>query len=365
MSVSFSTNVPAKLLDPPEVLEDKDKPIEIASLPRYVPPPATAPTNNSQQSTSGAKGYTACEGVETREVTAIWDKHNQQSSCPLQAPVQNKPDVSPAGTNSGTQQNRSVQPASGNPAPANTPVKPEPSTPVKPDASVTQTNKLQGRDPDLIFAGDKIKLSNGQIYTAKSTDTLSGIASKTGNSLESLMKQNGFDSQLLGKNASGKYYDLKQEQQRVQQIMLAPPGGSVPQQGGAAVSNTTATNPGTLTANSPNGTERLEAASSALKKLQEGVPGIKTEDLTQLIQLFTKLVANLQDSKNPALSTEEFKNLGVLVQKYNKELSAVQVVDPAATTGSPTPADSEPKPTEPTTQEINDAINPGYGAPTA
>jgi LysM domain len=327
MSVNLNTSAPAKLPDLPEVADDKST--EVALMPQIPLPPTTAPVNNNvQPSTPGGKGYVVNEkGSSTPAVENIYKSRNGKSDFELQSPSQNKPETSPTDA----QQNRSIQPTSGTQVPANTPVKSE--------SSVTQTNKLQGRDPDLIFAGDKIKLSNGEIYTAKSTDTLSGIASKTGNSLESLIKQNGFDSQLLGKNTNGKYFDLKQEQQRVQQMPVAP-GGSV-NSSSSQGKNTSASSQSTTTIQS-SATQQLDAASSALKKLQAGETSIKGEDLTKLIQLLTKFIASLQDSKSPALSTEEFKNLGVLAQKYNRELNLGQVVDPAATTGSPTPTDPKP-----------------------
>ena len=326
---SFATKLPD--LPPPD-----DEILVANNLPLPIVQPMNIPAQNAvgnQNSTSGRSF-----GNEEFQNRVLQEINNRRGTSDVVPGTSNRGNSQPApvstpSTGAAITPTNSTSPAAGA-STQNTGTVNNRNAPV-----VNGNNALKGRDPDLIFAGDKIKLSNGEIYTAKSTDTLSGIASKTGNSLDSLMKQNGFDSQLLGKNANGKYFDLNKEQQRVQQMPVAP-GGSVNSSQG---NNTSAVSQSTSGA-----TQQLDAASSALKKLQEGVPGIKGEDLTKLVQLVTKLVANLQDSKNPALSTEDSKDLGILVEKYRKPLEAVGAVAPAPA-GSSTPnADPEPAKSEPT-----------------
>jgi hypothetical protein len=63
----------------------------------------------------------------------------------------------------------------------------------------------EGRDPDLIFAGEKIMV-NGKAYTVKDGETLSSIAAAHGTTVEALIKENKMDGALLGKDAAGAYY---------------------------------------------------------------------------------------------------------------------------------------------------------------
>jgi LysM repeat protein len=76
---------------------------------------------------------------------------------------------------------------------------------------------LQGRDPDLIFAGEKIMI-NGKEVTVADGDTLSSLAAKHGTTVDALIKDNKMDASLLGKNAQGQYFT---------------PGGPQPANGGA------------------------------------------------------------------------------------------------------------------------------------
>jgi hypothetical protein len=63
----------------------------------------------------------------------------------------------------------------------------------------------QGRDPDLIYANEKLKV-NGKSYTVKNGDTLTSIAKANGTSVDALIEENQFSASLLGKNAQGQYF---------------------------------------------------------------------------------------------------------------------------------------------------------------
>jgi LysM repeat protein len=70
-------------------------------------------------------------------------------------------------------------------------------------------NNLAGRDPDLLYAGETIKIEvNGKVinHVVKPGETLSSIAAANGVSVASLIKTNGMDNNLLGKNSAGNYF---------------------------------------------------------------------------------------------------------------------------------------------------------------
>jgi LysM repeat protein len=96
---------------------------------------------------------------------------------------------------------------------------------------------LQGRDPDLLFAGEKIMI-NGKAVTVADGDTLSSLAAKHGTTVEKLIAENKMDAPLLGKNGpNGAYYT---------------PGGPQPAPGGSQ----------TQPPNSPAGTNGTTAPSA-------------------------------------------------------------------------------------------------------
>jgi LysM repeat protein len=77
---------------------------------------------------------------------------------------------------------------------------------------------LEGRDPDLLFAGEKIMI-NGKEVTVAEGDTLSSLAAKHGTTVDALIKENKMDASLLGKNGpNGAYFT---------------PGGPQPANGGS------------------------------------------------------------------------------------------------------------------------------------
>jgi LysM repeat protein len=69
-------------------------------------------------------------------------------------------------------------------------------------------NNLAGRDPDLIHTGETIKLANGKTHVVKAGETLGGIAAANGMKLDDLIKANGMNANLRGKNASGAYFSV-------------------------------------------------------------------------------------------------------------------------------------------------------------
>ena len=89
------------------------------------------------------------------------------------------------------------------------------------NGSGTRTwNNFNGRDPDLIYAGETIKLPDGTTHVVQAGETLSSIAAKYGVSVDQLIEKNGFDRALLGKDPQGRYFDPGNGPQ-------PSPGGSV------------------------------------------------------------------------------------------------------------------------------------------
>jgi LysM repeat protein len=70
-------------------------------------------------------------------------------------------------------------------------------------------NNLAGRDPDLIYAGETIKLEvNGKVIEHKvaAGETLSGIADKKGITVESIINANQMAGSLIGKQPGATEY---------------------------------------------------------------------------------------------------------------------------------------------------------------
>jgi LysM repeat protein len=74
------------------------------------------------------------------------------------------------------------------------------SDPAPQSADTQAPAATQGRDPDLIYAGETIKLADGSTYTVKSGDTLSSIARATGASVDDLIAANGMNGALTDGN---------------------------------------------------------------------------------------------------------------------------------------------------------------------
>ena len=77
---------------------------------------------------------------------------------------------------------------------------------------------LEGRDPDLLFAGEKIMI-NGKEVTVADGDTLTSLAAKHGTTVDKLIAENKMDTSLRGQNGpNGAYFT---------------PGGPQPAPGGS------------------------------------------------------------------------------------------------------------------------------------
>jgi LysM repeat protein len=77
--------------------------------------------------------------------------------------------------------------------------------------STAPAGALQGRDPDLIFAGEKIMV-NGKAYTVKDGDTLTSIAAANGTTVKALINENSMNEALLGPDAQGQYFSTTSPQ---------------------------------------------------------------------------------------------------------------------------------------------------------
>jgi LysM domain len=83
---------------------------------------------------------------------------------------------------------------------------PSATTPADSTSNTAPAGALQGRDPDLIFTGEKIMV-NGKAYTVKDGDTLTSIAAANGTTVAALIKSNDMNASLLGRNGpNGEYF---------------------------------------------------------------------------------------------------------------------------------------------------------------
>jgi pyruvate/2-oxoglutarate dehydrogenase complex dihydrolipoamide acyltransferase (E2) component len=130
-----------------------------------------------------------------------------------------------------------------------------------PDTSESQTNStaptggLQGRDPDLIFEGEKI-LVNGKEYIVQKDDTLSGIAVKLGLAGKGNQKEI-FNAVVKLANENG--MDLtKMDQTGFEGLTTPTSTGPQPPNGGATATAPSAAN-GTAAPNNTPSTESTAA----------------------------------------------------------------------------------------------------------
>lgn len=66
---------------------------------------------------------------------------------------------------------------------------------------------MQGRDPDFLRAGETVRIDADTTHVVKPGETLSSIAADYGVSVNSLVKVNGMDAALLGKDpATGLHF---------------------------------------------------------------------------------------------------------------------------------------------------------------
>jgi hypothetical protein len=173
---------------------------------------------------------------------------------------------------------------------------------------------LQGRDPDLLFAGEKIMI-NGKEVTVADGQTLSSLAAQHGSTVAELIAENKMDASLLGPNGpNGAYFT---------------PGGPQPAPGSL---QNPAHDP--LAPEGPNGTytkEQVPALRAEVQRLQkEGK--LAPEKATELLGLLQKI------ENNGNLSPSEATRLMALM----KDLKAAQGSGPAPTTPPPGGTSSDP-----------------------
>jgi LysM repeat protein len=182
---------------------------------------------------------------------------------------------------------------------------------------------LEGRDPDLLFAGEKIMI-NGKQVTVADGDTLSSLAAKHGTTVEKLISENKMDASLLGKNGpSGAYFT---------------PGGPQPANGGsttpppnattntAPVSNTTAPNNTPAASNTtpaPNDNSRLASlvpdpnvqaqAQGSLNK--GGEPTFKLIGGRIHQDRASNILKEINSGNTGGLSETELENLKIVLQE--------------------------------------------------
>jgi LysM repeat protein len=140
---------------------------------------------------------------------------------------------------------------------------------------------LQGRDPDLLFAGEKIMI-NGKEVTVADGQTLSSLAAQHGTTVEKLISENKMDASLLGQNGpNGAYFT---------------PGGPTPGPGGSVASP-----PGTSAPQSvPNTSAEAQAALNAIGS--QAPKGMSADDFAVLKDLLTQLKSGpLSDTQKTTL----------------------------------------------------------------
>jgi hypothetical protein len=130
---------------------------------------------------------------------------------------------------------------------------------------------LEGRDPDLLFAGEKIMIGGKQVTVADG-DTLSSLAAKHDIAVEKLISENKMGASLAGKNGPGGAYFT--------------PGGPQPAPGGSqtqppnspTVANSTTT-PSTALSTAPSTSSA--ATPSASDSAEDKVIKLKLDDNQQ------------------------------------------------------------------------------------
>jgi hypothetical protein len=175
---------------------------------------------------------------------------------------------------------------------------------------------LQGRDPDLLFAGEKIMI-NGKEVTVADGQTLSSMAAQHGTTVEKLIAENKMDASLLGRNGpNGAYFT---------------PGGPTPGPGDAVAPRPNQFAPG------PDGKYSKEQAAELAKVVQQlQKDGKLTESkATDILGLLNKVTSGtITDAETAQLT------------KLLKDAKAAQDGG-TSTPGTGTPPQSVPKtPTE-------------------
>jgi LysM domain len=181
----------------------------------------------------------------------------------------------------------------------------------------------QGRDPDLLFAGEKIMI-NGKQVTVANGDTLSSLAAQHGTTVEKLIAENKMDASLLGQNGpNGAYYTSN--------ALQPPPGGW-----------TTVAPKGTATAfdpaqpAGPNGTYTKDQATVLARDVQQLINDKKiTEDVgKKALDLLNKLISDPENFKHDQMAALND------VLKEIKSQSSSNSSTSDGTSGLPTPEEA-------------------------
>lgn len=173
-------------------------------------------------------------------------------------------------------------------------------------------NDFKGRDPDLIYAGETLKLPNGETYTVKAGDTLSSIAAAKGITVKQLMETNSFDTALLGKNGNGDYFAAGPQ----------PKPGDTVANGPTSVKKFEAPAPA-----GPNGTYTKDQVATMSKDIQALVDAktITSEQGKEAIALLNK-----QANEPDKFTAQDKSRLDALLKEF-KEKSAAE----PTSTGTP------------------------------
>jgi LysM repeat protein len=170
----------------------------------------------------------------------------------------------------------------------------------------------KGRDPDLIYTGEKISV-NGKSHTVKNGETLSSIARANGTSVDALIKENNMDASLLGKTSRGQYFSA---------------GGPTPSPGGAQASA-----PDPLAPAGPNGRYTKEQAPLLKDALSQWAgsgngDSAKVEKIEKAIPIIEKLF------KGEELSDAETKQLVDLFKEVKQSPTETAKTEGAGSTGA-------------------------------
>jgi LysM repeat protein len=207
-----------------------------------------------------------------------------------------------------------------------------------PASPVSANATLQGRDPDLIYVGEKIKLPDGSTYTVKDGDTLSGIARDHGVTLAKLMELNGFNPQLRDEYVNGR---LVKAHHIGDQMMPGSPGSATTTQttGTPQTAQVPGTGSATQTETDPN--KPNFPAKTLLEKLGEFIGPIANKD--QIKEILEKVLRHQTDRAQPEVSAQEIAILNAFMVSYGNAM--LQAEPAVVTTPTPTPSEPEPAPT--------------------
>jgi hypothetical protein len=187
-------------------------------------------------------------------------------------------------------------------------------------------NNLNGRDPDLLFEGETVKLPNGQTVVVEAGETLSSIAAAHGTTVDQLIKANGMDGSLRGRNGpNGAWFTPGgPTPQPGGSVALPPNGGSVaPPPNGGNNQGSTTTQGSTAANNSgpaTNGASGLPTPDQAAGMLRGMKPGATVRNpppadfLGSHAGQLRGLLTLVRDGK--ALSPEQQQQLGALLARW-------------------------------------------------